>query len=149
MSTPSLPSQYEGEQIILSSGRLILNGRSDSIFLSANQYIHINANEGIYIDIGPTDTDDIVNKLYINSPLIQLGDDKKGSLQAVVKADDLKVILSDIIEAINNFNDIASPTVQVPPLYKVAADGLKVQLQTALSKCDRSGFYKSNITKTI
>ena len=35
MSTIQLPSQYEGEQIILSSGRLILNGRSDNIFLSA------------------------------------------------------------------------------------------------------------------
>ena len=66
MSTPSLPSQYEGEQIILSSGRLILNGRSDSIFLSANQYIHINANEGIYIDIGPKYTDNEANKLYVN-----------------------------------------------------------------------------------
>lgn len=144
-----LPSQYEGEQIILSSGRLILNGRSDNVFLSANQYIHINANEGIYIDIGLKDTDNIANKLYINSPLIQLGDDKKGNLQYVVKADDLKEILSDIINAINTFNDIAAPTVQVPPLYKVAADTLKVQLQTALSKCNNPGFYKSNITKTI
>lgn len=149
MSTPQLPSQYEGEQIILSSGRLILNGRSDSVFLSANQYIHINANEGIYIDIGPTDTDNIANKLYINAPLIQLGDDKKGNLQAVVKADDLREILSDIINAINTFNSIASTSVKIPPIYKGAADALRVQLQTALSKCNRSGFYKSNITKTI
>ena len=106
MSTPSLPSQYEGEQIILSSGRLILNGRSDSIFLSANQYIHINANEGIYIDIGPKDTDNEANKLYVNAPLIQLGDEKNGNLQAVVKADDLKQVFEKLLlNKIRDFNN--------------------------------------------
>jgi hypothetical protein len=149
MSTPQLPSQYEGEQIILSSGRLILNGRSDSIFLSANQYVHINANEGIYIDVGPTDTDDIVNKLYINAPLIQLGDETKGNLQPVVKADDLKEILTDLFNAINTTNDIVLSSTKIPPIYKAGSSYLKSQLAIILNKLDRPGFYKSNITKTI
>jgi hypothetical protein len=148
MST-TLPSQYEGEQIILSSGRLILNGRSDSVFLSSNQYIHINANEGVYIDVGPEDTDNIVNKFYINSPLIQLGDEKKGNLQAVVKADDLKQILTEMVNAINNFNELAATSTKLPPVYAAAADFLKIQLNLSLQKLDNPGFYKSNITKTI
>ena len=144
-----LPSQYEGEQIILSSGRLILNGRSDSVFLSSNQYIHINANEGVYIDVGPEDTDNIANKVYINSPLIQLGDDKKGNLQAVVKADDLAEILKEIVDAINTFNKIAATTVLIPALYTPAAETLNKILLLILEKLDNPGFYKSNITKTI
>lgn len=148
MST-TLPSQYEGEQIILSSGRLILNGRSDSVFLSSNQYIHINANEGVYIDVGPEDTDNVVNKVYINSPLIQLGDEKKGNLQAVVKADDLAEILKEIVDAFDNFNKIAAPSTKLQPIYTSAANVLNTQLNLILSKLDNPGFYKSNITKTI
>lgn len=148
MST-QLPSQYEGEQIILSSGRLILNGRSDSVFLSSNQYIHINANEGVYIDVGPEDTDNIANKFYINAPLIQLGDSKKGNLQAVVKADDLQEILQDIVEAIKTFNDLASTTVLIPPLYKSFSETLNIQLLLILEKLNNPGFYKSDVTKTI
>lgn len=144
-----LPNQYEGEQIILSSGRLILNGRSDSIFLSANQYIHINANEGIYIDIGPKDTDNIENKFYINAPLIQLGDSKKGNLQAVVKSEDLKQILTDIVKAINRFNEIVSLSTKLPPVYKTGATSLKTELNIILNRLDTPGFYKSDITKTI
>jgi len=144
-----LPSQYEGEQIILSSGRLILNGRSDSVFLSSNQYIHINANEGVYIDVGPEDTDNIANKFYINSPLIQLGDEKKGNLQAVVKADDLAQILKEIVDAFDTFNKIASTSVKIPPIYTTASNTLITQLNLILSKLDNPGFYKSNITKTI
>ena len=149
MSTPQLPSQYEGEQIILSSGRLILNGRSDSVFLSSNQYVHINANEGVYIDVGPEDTDNVANKFYINAPLIQLGDSKKGNLQAVVKADDLKSILQDMVKAINNFNDVASASVLLPPVYKAASILLNTQLNILINKLDTPGFYKSDITKTI
>lgn len=148
MST-QLPSQYEGEQIILSSGRLILNGRSDSVFLSSNQYIHINANEGVYIDVGPEDTDNIANKFYINAPLIQLGNSKKGNLQAVVKADDLQEILQDIVEAIKTFNDLASTTVLIPPLYKSFSETLNIQLLLILEKLNNPGFYKSDVTKTI
>ena len=148
MST-TLPSQYEGEQIILSSGRLILNGRSDSVFLSSNQYIHINANEGVYIDVGPEDTDNVANKVYINSPLIQLGNEKKGNLQAVVKADDLAEILKEIVDAFDTFNKLAASTTKVPPLYKSAANMLNIKLKSILSRLDKPGFYKSDITKTI
>ena len=149
MSTPSLPSQYEGEQIILSSGRLILNGRSDSIFLSANQYIHINANEGIYIDIGPKDTDNEANKLYVNAPLIQLGDEKNGNLQAVVKADDLKQVFEKLFNVINESNSIIATSAKLPPVYTTGANYLKAQLTVILQSLDNPNFFKSNITKTI
>ena len=139
MSTPSLPSQYEGEQIILSSGRLILNGRSDSIFLSANQYI----------DIGPKDTDNEDNKLYVNAPLIQLGDEKNVNLQAVVKADDLKQVFEKLFNVINESNSIIATSAKLPPVYTTGANYLKAQLTVILQSLDNPNFFKSNITKTI
>ena len=47
---PDSPSQYSGKQIILNSGRLILNSTNDHILLTSNKTINLNAVSSINID---------------------------------------------------------------------------------------------------
>ena len=47
---PTSPSQYEGKQIILNSGRLVFNSNQDHILLSSAKSINLNAVESVNID---------------------------------------------------------------------------------------------------
>lgn len=47
---PEIPSQYAGSQILLSSGRLVFNSKSDHILLSSAKSINLNSQESINID---------------------------------------------------------------------------------------------------
>lgn len=47
---PSSPNSYSGNQIVLSSGRLVLNSRADHIMLSSNLTISFNAIRGFNFD---------------------------------------------------------------------------------------------------
>ncbi len=67
---PQFP--YNGNQLIYTSDRIVLNSRNDSIFLFSNKVIGLSSNEGIHLN---TDGDTI-----INSPKIQLGIDAKEPL---------------------------------------------------------------------
>ena len=48
------PKQYKGEQIILSSGRLVFNAREESILLFAKENIGFSTNNSIHFNVGPT-----------------------------------------------------------------------------------------------
>ena len=61
---------YDGEQIVLSSGRLVFNSRSDSTFISSRQYINLSAGDKVTIDVGPVDSDDEENMFLVNAPRI-------------------------------------------------------------------------------
>ena len=49
---PTLPSEYQGQQILLNSGRLVFNSKSDHILLSSAVSINLNAIKTINIDAG-------------------------------------------------------------------------------------------------
>jgi hypothetical protein len=146
------PSKYNKEQIILSSGRLILNSRNENILLNSKQYISLSANEGVNIDIGVVDSDNKQNQLLVNAPKIQFGLDRYGVVEPVVKAEELKKIFIELIDNINNFNDImsniaiASPTSMFSTLYKINANKLKTSLLLLKTKLNN---FKSKITNTI
>lgn len=48
--TPSSPAEYQGEQIILNSGRLVLNSKSDGILLGSPNVIHLSAGSSVNLD---------------------------------------------------------------------------------------------------
>ena len=49
--TPVVTNQYEGSsQIVVNSGRLILNASSDSVLISSPNVIHLSANKEIHLD---------------------------------------------------------------------------------------------------
>ena len=64
--SPTSPSEFQGNQIILDSGRLILNAKSDGILLSSPNSIHLSAGSSVNLDCG----DKVVistGKVYLTS----------------------------------------------------------------------------------
>jgi len=91
---PTIPNQYSGSQIIVTSGRLVFNSSTDHILLSSNKSVNLNAQESVNID---TDTMVIqTNKLYLgdknaNEPLL-LGNQTVDLLNQLIEA--LKVFMT-------------------------------------------------------
>ena len=47
---PTTPAEYQGNQIILDSGRLILNAKLDGVLISSPTTIHLSAGDSINLD---------------------------------------------------------------------------------------------------
>jgi len=84
---PTTPTQYNGEQIILNSGRLLFNSTSDHILLSSGKSINLNTVESVNIDAR--------TKTVIQTPELYLGGIE--TAQPVVLGDDLVDLLSKIL----------------------------------------------------
>jgi hypothetical protein len=149
---PINPSTYKDEQIILSSGRLVFNSRSENILLNSKQYISLSAGEGVNIDIGSVDSDNKQNQLLVNAPRIQFGLDRYGVVEPTVKGEQLRLLLVELINKIVEFNNnmstiaITSPTAMFGTLYKVNASKLSADLALIIVKLDN---FKSKTTFTI
>ena len=81
---PEFP--YLGEQIIINSGRVILNSKDDSVFLFGKKAIGFSS-----INF---DADD---SIIVNAPKIYLG---IGANEPLVKGTQLTIMLDDILEAL-------------------------------------------------
>jgi len=95
-STPTSPSQYEGNQITLNSGRLVFNAKSDSIILSSEKSIHLTSNDMIGIDGA--------NQISISAPTVYLGSaiGVEGlQIQSLVLGENLNQVLSSISTFLN------------------------------------------------
>jgi hypothetical protein len=84
---PEFP--YLGEQIIINSGRVILNSKDDSVFLFGKKAIGFSSAGTINFD-----ADD---KVIVNSPEIYLG---LGAEEPLVKGTQLTIMLNDILESL-------------------------------------------------
>jgi hypothetical protein len=89
--TPEFP--YLGEQIIINSGRVILNSKDDSIFLFSKKAIGFSTEGTINFD-----SDD---KAIINSPEIYLGLDAK---EPLVKGIQLENLINQLLDSLDNFS---------------------------------------------
>ena len=47
---------YKNEQIVLSSGRIVLNSRSNDIFINSKQFINLSSGNKVTIDVGSKDS---------------------------------------------------------------------------------------------
>ena len=94
---PDFP--YLGNQIIINSGRVILNSKDDSIFLFGKKAIGFSSAGTINFD-----SDD---KFIVNSPQIHLGLD---SVEPLVKGNQLELILNDILDSLNDLGRRLSKT---------------------------------------
>ena len=92
---PQAPNEYVGDQIILNSGRLTFNSKSDSILLSSQKTINLNSIDSVNID---------TNSFKIYSPLTYIGDVNDNNTQPAVLGDELVKVLTDIITDINLLN---------------------------------------------
>jgi hypothetical protein len=137
---------YSGEQILLSSGRLVFNSRSDSIFLTSKQYINLTAGDKVTIDVGTVDSDNEENMFLVNAPRVQFGLDKNGSAEPVVKGEQLDDILTEMMQALADYSDMVTALAISPPLLASASGFLKGRFQEIKLKLDD---FKSPTSFTI
>lgn len=88
---PKSPDEYNESQIILNSGRLLFNSKTDSILLSSSETINLNADKSVNIDTKETIVDSrkiLLGGNDAEEPII-LGDkflnDFKGLLQQLIR----------------------------------------------------------------
>lgn len=122
-------NQYTGEQIVLSSGRLIFNARANDVYLNAKRYINFSAGDKVTIDVGNIDSDDEQNMFLVNAPRMQFGLDKNGVAEPIVKGEQLDEILSQLMEALATYSDMAAVAVAVPETAPIAAKFLQGRFQ--------------------
>lgn len=101
---------YQENQIILNSGRLVFNTKSSDLLLSSNKSINLNSINSVNID-----TQDLV----VDSNNIYLGN--KGANEPLLKGDVTVTQLRTIIDALNQFFSAYS---KEPPNAKIASTPL-------------------------
>ena len=119
---------YSGEQIVLSSGRLVFNSRSNDVYFNAKRYINLSAGDKVTIDVGPVDSDNEQNMFLVNAPKIQLGLERYGAVEPITKADELEKVLIDLIDAMSSYSEMVTALAAVPPTLVVAEEFLKGRL---------------------
>ena len=84
---PEFP--YLGEQIIINSGRVILNSKDDSVFLFGKKAIGFSSAGTINFDADEA--------IIVNAPKLYLG---LGATEPLVKGTQLTIMLDDILDAL-------------------------------------------------
>ena len=92
---PTFPSQYKNPQVILNSDRIVINAKTDSILLSAQQSIGMSTNGSVNID---------ATSYYISSNDIKLG--SKNATQPVLLGNDTIEVLKQLANAIKDLASI-------------------------------------------
>ncbi len=139
-SSPTATPLFNGEQIILNSGRLLLNSKSDSILLSSFDTINLNSVNSINID---------TPKTIVASPEIYLGD--KNATEPIILGDkflsDYSSLLSSLISLCNALGTpIGTP---VPFVPNAAIPGPATQtLVKAQNMLNKIQMYKSKVSKS-
>lgn len=137
---PQSPSEYQGKQVIINSDRLLFNTKVDSILLSSQKTISLNARESVNIDTPQT---------IIQSPDIRLGD--LNATEPIILGETFLTDLSSLLKNIILLSQalqtpIGTPVPNVPnanipiPAVRVAA--------SAQDMVNRIEKYKSKISKT-
>ena len=130
-TAPTSPDKFAGEQIILNSGRLLFNTKSDSILMSSKNSINLNAINDVNIDAPRT---------VIQSKTVKLGD--RDAFESAILGDkffaDLSRLLKNLIEL-----GMALPSVGNPSVAAASTTMMKAATQI-LNNIEK---YKSKTTK--
>ena len=85
--SPKPPNDYKGNQILINSGRLILNAKKDSILLSSPNIIHFSSGDSLHVDA--------TNKVVMSTSEVFLID--RNADQRAVLGDELVFELNKLI----------------------------------------------------
>ena len=133
-TAPTSPDKFAGEQIILNSGRLLFNTKSDSILMSSKNSINLNAINDVNIDAPRT---------VIQSKTVKLGD--RDAFESVILGDkfftDLNLLLTQMISL-----GIALPS--ITPTNPAINTSATAMTQVAIQMLNSLETYKSKTTKT-
>ena len=140
-SPPTSPNKFVGEQIILSSGRLLFNSKNDSILLSSFDTINLNSVNSINLDSLST---------VIKSNHVLLGD--KNANESIILGDkfltDFQSLMSSIItlSAALKSSPIAHPSAAA---YNAIVPLQASKVQRAANKMlNKIQSYKSQVSKS-
>jgi hypothetical protein len=139
-NAPTSPDKFAGEQIILNSGRLLFNTKTDSILFSSKKTINLNSVESVNID-SPT--------FIVNSKNIFLGD--KNATEPVILGNtflnDLRQLLTQLITLSTALQSpIGTPGPSAPNL--IIAGPAQAMVTNAQNMLNRINNYKSKVSKT-
>ena len=139
-NAPTSPDKFAGEQIILNSGRLLFNTKTDSILFSSKKTINLNSVESVNID-SPT--------FVANSKNIFLGD--KNATEPVILGNtflnDLRQLLTQLITLSTALQSpIGTPGPSAPNL--IIAGPAQAMVTNAQNMLNRINNYKSKVSKT-
>jgi hypothetical protein len=145
-----MSTNYVGNQIVLSSGRLIFNSRSDSAFISSKKYINLSAGDKVTIDVGKEDSDNEENMFLVNAPKIQFGLDVKGqTIEPVVKGNKFEEVFNEVLDINLDYTKMMQAAVLAPPLAVVASLFMDMRYQAIRNELETPGNVKSNTVYTI
>jgi len=140
-TAPETIKDYSSNQILINSGRLVLNANSDSILLSSAKSINLNSQNSVNIDSA--------NEVIINSPKVLLG--SKNATEPLLLGDKTVDLLRDVLTSLQSTITQLSVLTSLPPgtpfapLNIEAASTLQ-NLTTALAKLES---LKSPNNKTL
>ena len=122
---PTFPSQYKNPQVILNSDRIVINAKTDSILLSAQQSIGMSTNGSVNID---------ATSHYISSNDIKLG--SKNATQPVLLGNDTIEVLKQLANAVKDLASILQvqrdyPNGALVTSYNSVADNVLTQINSA------------------
>ena len=142
--TPTTPNEYNDSQVIVDSGRLLFNAKSDHILLSSERTISFGAKKGFNFDT-PS------NFVIQAKKQIMLGDKNESKTEPLILGDkflkDFQKLLTNVITLTSALGTVGTPIPFIPNVA-VAQTATKVglQAQTMLTSIE---FYKSKTTRTL
>tara|TARA_R110000796_G_scaffold12225_4_gene40596 strand:- start:404 stop:1663 length:1260 start_codon:yes stop_codon:yes gene_type:complete len=134
-TNPSSLNEYSANQILLNSGRLVLNSSTDSIFLTSNQSVSLNAVK----DIGLFSRK---SNIILQGKEVRLGE--KNASESIILGDKFMVGFEQLLFGISLLCDSLSsepllgPSSATAANLKVMAENMKSQTKTYLSKSVKS-----------
>tara|TARA_R110000787_G_scaffold42174_1_gene103707 strand:+ start:139 stop:1407 length:1269 start_codon:yes stop_codon:yes gene_type:complete len=140
ITPPAAPSQWVESQIALSSNRIVLNAKTDSILLSSQKSIGLSTNGSVNIDS---------KSYYTNCNDIKLG--SKEATEPVLKGDITVDILIQLTNSIQNLADILKVEKNwsggvLQTGYNAVAGNVLLTLKGVISQLN-DGSLKSKTTK--
>lgn len=124
----STPTEYQGNQIILNSGRLVLNSKTDGIILSSPEIIHLSTGDSIHMDCS--------KQIVLSTSKIYLID--RNANERAVLGDTLVLELQKLLPALRGLAAACSVAsagpfpipvlINIGPSLQTAVDGLQKAL---------------------
>lgn len=140
-TAPEVIKDYSSNQVLINSGRLVLNANIDSVLLSSAKSINLNSQDSVNIDSK--------NQVIVNSPKILLGD--KNATEPLLLGNQTVDLLRDVLTSLQSTVTQLSVLTSLPPgtpfapLNIEAASTLQ-SLATALARLES---LKSPNNKTL
>lgn len=139
--------EYDGQQVILTSDRLVFVSKNgEHILINSSGVVHATAQLGVYIDVGNEDDEDTEKQFLVNAPKMQLGIDRNGTPEPIVKGEQLDEILTEMMQALADYSDMVAALASTPPLLTTSASFLKGRFKEIKLKLDD---FKSPTSFTI